>query len=58
MVQEKTEETIRLPVTAHFQKIDGDMVLVNAEYADVPIKSITDLIANAFGLYNKEDIEK
>jgi len=45
-------QTLRLPVEATYREIDGEMVMVDAEYADVPLDAICQMIFRAFGVYN------
>lgn len=43
-------KTIRVPIIANYKTIDGEPVLQSAEYAEVDVRIIADMIAKAFNL--------
>lgn len=38
----------RIPVAATFEKINGEMVMVSAEYEDVPAMALAEFFIDAF----------
>lgn len=42
------EKTVRLPVRATIKLIDGEMVVTDAEYADVSMMLLGQLLSGAF----------
>jgi len=45
-------QTLYLPIAVTYRKINGEMVMVDAEYADVPVDTLCQMIFRAFGVYN------
>lgn len=48
----------RIPVKATMQKINGEYVMVAAEYADIPAEAIAEYLVKSFGaapIYGGED---
>ena len=43
-------KTIKVPITAQYKIIDGEAVLQSAEYADVDINVIAEMILKAFNI--------
>lgn len=43
------QETIRIPIRAHYRIIDGEVVKESAEYADIPVDTIAEMLIRAFG---------
>lgn len=43
------QETIRVPIRAHYRIIDSKVVKESAEYADVPVDAIAELLIRGFG---------
>ena len=46
--------TIRVPISAHMRVIDGKAEMVDAEYADVPVEVVVELLVKSFGLPAKD----
>lgn len=44
-----SKTTIRIPITAKFAEINGEMVMVDAEYRDIDPYVIAKLIVGHFG---------
>lgn len=51
-------ETIRVPITAKYQIIDGKAVQVDAEYADVPVDVIAKLLLKGFGVSTEHGVDE
>lgn len=43
------QETICVPIRAHYRIVDGEVVRESAEYADVPVDTIAELLIRGFG---------
>lgn len=50
-------ETINVPIRATYRYIDGEMVMVDAEYADVPVDAVARLLGPAFRAAMREKKE-
>lgn len=48
------QQTIRVPIRARYSVIDGVPILQEAEYADVDVKIIVDMLLKAFRVSAKE----
>jgi len=48
-------DKILIPVTARFRIIDGEVVMVDAEYEEVDVDVIAQLLASAFDLSKKSE---
>lgn len=46
----KNEEMCRIPVIATMRKINGEYVMVDAEYADIPASAIAEFLIRKFGI--------
>ena len=46
----KNEEMCRIPVQATMRKINGEYVMVDAEYADIPASAIAEFIVKKCGM--------
>lgn len=44
------DEMCRIPVKATMKKINGEYVMVEAEYADIPASAIAELLIKKFGI--------
>ena len=40
----------RIPITAKMQRVNGEMVMVSAEWADIPADAIARFLIEKFGL--------
>lgn len=48
------EQTIRVPIRARYKVIDGEPILQEAEYADVDVQIIAEMLLKAFRVSAKK----
>ena len=47
-------ETIRVPISATYQVINGEVVKVSADYRDIPVDTFAQLLIKAYCRCNEE----
>jgi len=56
--EELEKKTLHLPISARFCMVNGEMTMVEAEYADVPVALIACMILHSFGVPTVYDDER
>jgi len=58
---ERNKNICRVPVSATMQKINGEYVMVDAEYADIPAEKIAAFLVDRFGaraIFGESEVKK